>query len=741
MTKRVNSFQVSRRGFIRSTAVAGGGIMLGFNWTAWGNTSGANSPSAEVPINAFLRIATNGKVTIRAPNPEFGQGVKTSLPMIVAEELDVDWDNVVVEQAPFDTDLFTRQFAGGSQSVRQGWEGLRRAGATARQMLRQAAAQSWDVPVEEVTSKAGQLFHAASSRSLGYGEVAAAAALLPIPEQVELRNVEDFTIVGSTRRNVDAPAIVTGQPLFGMDVNRAGMLIATIVKPPAFGMRLKSFDDTAVRQLPGIVDVFQIKTLEDDYQRRIFDDNAFPELVVIVGEKTWQVFAAKAALRAEWEPVAPENADPLESTETHVAKLAEIDTKGGKVARSDGDPESAFASAQTILERTYTAPFLAHNAMEPQNFFAEVVDDKVFLEGPLQAPQIIEQTVAARLGVPLENIEIKMTRMGGGFGRRAYCHYVVEAALISQRMKRPVKLVYTREDDMSFGIYRPAYRMTYRAAVDSNRQLTGIRIQAAGIPASPLHPDRFPAGAVGNYLAESLNIETNITTGAFRAPRSNFNGSAEQCFLDELAETLGKDPIDFRLELLERARTQPVGERNDYDPVRYAGVLKLVREKSGWDETKPGVGRGVAAYYCHNSYVAHVIEVVMQAGRPVVECVCSAVDCGIVINRGAAENMVEGAVIDGIGTALYGALSFQDGVPQKNNFDRYRLIRMPEIPKKIEVHFVENDFAPTGLGEPPYPPVFAALANALYQVTRSRFYHQPYIDEMKSDGGSMGSLF
>jgi len=665
--------------------------------------------------------------------------------MIVAEELDVDWESVVVEQALFNMDLYTRQFAGGSQSVRAGWNGLRRAGATARHMLKQAAADQWGVSFDEVATGDGKLLHAKSGRSLGYGEVAAKAAKVAVPENPELKQPEDFKIISSTKKNVDGKDIVTGKPLFGVDVDHEGMLIASIVKPPAFGMRLKSFDAASAREMPGVVDVFQIKTFEDDYQRRIFDDNAFPDLVVVVGETTWQTFAAKKALKVEWEAFddteitlgtwgggSREAVIPggLESTSGHEEKLAKLDEEGGEVARKDGEPEAAFDAASKVLDRTYSAPYLAHNAMEPQNFFADVRGDKVVVEGPLQAPQFIEQTVSERLGVPVENIEIRMTRMGGGFGRRAYCHYVVEAALISQRMKRPIKLVYTREDDMTFGIYRPAYRMRYRAAIDANKQVTGFHIRAAGIPESPLHANRFPAGAYENYLAESASIQSNITTGAFRAPRSNFNCAAEQCFLDELAETVGKDPIALRLELLERAKNTPVGDRNDYDAERYAGVLELVREKSDWGKAKPGVGRGVAAYFCHNSYVAHVVDVVMKQGRPVVESVCSAVDCGIVVNRGAAINMVEGAVVDGIGNALYGEMTFKDGVPQKNNFHQYRMIRSSEAPKRIDVHFVENQIDPTGLGEPPFPPVFAALANALYQATGRRLYRQPFVDQL-----------
>jgi isoquinoline 1-oxidoreductase beta subunit len=410
--------------------------------------------------------------------------------------------------------------------------------------------------------------------------------------------------------------------------------------------------------------------------------------------------------------------------------MAEMAAKPGTIVRKDGDPEKAFQSAAKVIERTYTAPFLAHNCMEPMNFFAHVTADKAELAGPLQKPEYTEQALSARLGLPLDKIDIQMTRLGGGYGRRSYAHWLIEAALISQRMNAPVKLLYTREDDMTSGIYRPAYQATYRAALDTDNNLAAFHVKAGGIPESPLYANRFPAGAVDNYLAEDWSIASNITVGSFRAPRSNFIAGVEQSFLDEVAEAAGKDPIDFRLELLERAQNNPVGENNDYDAARYAGVLELVREKSGWGKNdQPDVHRGVAAYFCHNSYAAHVLDLTIENGKPIVQRVCSALDCGIIVNPDAATNLTEGAVVDGIGCALYGAMTFKDGVPEKTNFDRYRMIRMSEAPKSIDVHFVQNGIDPTGLGEPAFPPVFGALANALYRATGKRSYHQPFLGE------------
>ncbi|MCZ6756962.1 MAG: molybdopterin-dependent oxidoreductase, partial [Bacteroidetes bacterium] len=371
--------------------------------------------------------------------------------------------------------------------------------------------------------------------------------------------------------------------------------------------------------------------------------------------------------------------------------------------------------------------FLAHNTMEPMNFFADVKTDSAELVGPIQTPEYLRKSVSSVLGLPEEKISIQMTRMGGGFGRRLYGNFGVEAALISQAVKTPVKLVYTREDDMTQGTYRPAYRVTYRAALNESNELIGFHVRGTGVHGSPVFANRFPAGTVDNYLAENLTLESNISTGAWRAPRSNFIAGAEQSFLDEVAEAAGKDPIAFRLELFDRAITDPVGEDNDYDAVRYAGVLELVREKADWGAEMPGVHRGVSAYYSHNTYVAQVVDLVLENNQPMVRKVWCAVDCGIVINPDGARNQIEGGIVDGIGHAMYSALSFENGKPDQNNFNRYRLIRNPEAPKEIEIHFVDNGIDPTGLGEPSLPPISAAVANAVAQATGKRLYEQPFI--------------
>ncbi|MEL7530336.1 MAG: molybdopterin cofactor-binding domain-containing protein [Bacteroidota bacterium] len=720
---------INRRSFLKvSTAAAGGGMVLGFSWLASCTPTPAQAramPKEWFDINAFLKIGDNGIVTIMSPNPEIGQNVKTSMPMIVAEELDVDWEDVIVEQAGLNTVKYQRQLAGGSQSIRQGWQGLRMAGATARHMLVEAAAVKLAVPASELKTEKGKILHEKSGKSLGYGEVALAAASVEVPEEVKLKDPKDFKIIGTSRGNVDMKEIITGKPLFGLDVQREGMLIAMIEHPPAFGMKLKSFDASMAKTMSGIKDVFSFKTYPTEIEKTWSDTNAFTELVAIVGNTTWEVMKAKKTLEIEWE----QDTD-AENTADHLAELEEMVSKGvPKASRLDGNPDSAFRGAAKIIERSYSAPFLAHNTMEPMNFFADVTANSAELVGPIQTPENQRKTTAAALGMSEDQVTVMMTRMGGGFGRRLYGHFGTEAARISQEVNAPVKLVYSREDDMTQGTYRPAYKVSYKAALDADNNLIAWQVRGAGSNDSPLFVNRFPAGTVDNYKAEESYMSSNISTGAWRAPRSNFIAYAEQAFLDEVAEAAGQDPIEFRLGLFQRAMDRPVGERNDYDAERYAGVLKLVKEKAGWGQEMPGVSRGVSAYYCHNSYVAQVVDVEMVDNEPKVKKVWCAVDCGIVVNPTGAKNQLEGGIVDGIGHAMYSAMTFAEGKPEQNNFHQYRLIRSQEAPLEIETFFVENGIDPTGLGEPGMPPVAAALANAVYKATGIRWYNQPFVNE------------
>jgi isoquinoline 1-oxidoreductase beta subunit len=704
----------SRRDFLKRTATAGGGLVLGFNWfldaVAEGTPAAAlvDPKAGVVPFNSYLSIGTDGIITLFSPNPEVGQGIKTAFPIIVAEELDADWKNVVVEQAPLDTKKFERQVAGGSGSIPHSWTRLRTAGATARQMLMEAAAKRWGIPVSACTT--GNGFVLANGKKLSYGELATDAATLPVPTNVTLKNPEDFKLIGSTVKNVDNPGILTGKPLFGLDFYREGMLFAMLQRP-GFGYKLKSVDSAAAKAMPGIVDVVT------------FDNN-----VAVVGESTWQVKKAKDALKIEYE-----KADNLESTSDHNRLFKELlDSSDATVRRKDGDVEGAFKNAAKVVKAEYQCPFLPHSPLEPMNFFAHVrpgLDgpDGVELVGPTQTPELARNETAKLLGIAPEKVTVQLTRMGGGFGRRLKADYVLEAVQVSKLVNAPVKLIWTREDDMTGGSYRPAVRYRFEAALDAQNNLVGYKLRGVSINAgNATREDNFPAGAVENLLIDSVDHKSPITTGPWRAPITNFLAFAEQAFLDEVAQATGKDPVQFRLELLDRAKSKPTGAIK-YDVDRMRGVIQFVAEKAGWGKKK-GVAQGFSVYFSHRSYVAQVGEVVMQKGKPVVKKVYAAADCGVVVNQSGARQQVTGCIVDGIGHAMYGNLTFREGVPEQANFNTYRLIRMNEIPE-VEVHFVQNTIDPTGLGEPSLPPAGGAIANALFKATGKRLRNQPFVDE------------
>ena len=704
----------NRRDFLKAAVLTGGGLMLGFNWSEAdaADTIAAALPLAGQAFNSYLSINPQGIITILSPNPEVGQGIKTAFPIIVAEELDADWTKVIVEQAPLDTKKFERQVAGGSGSIPHSWSRLRTAGATARQMLVQAAATRWNVPIAECTTEKGVVSHKASNRKSGYGELATEAAQLPVPKGVKLKDSKEFKLIGSTIKNVDNPKIITGEPLFGLDFYRDGMLFAMLQRP-AFGYKLKSLDAKIAKAMPGIIDVVA------------FDNN-----VAIVGKSTWQVKKAKDALKIEWE-----KDGALESTPEHNQLFKELlDSDKATIRRKDGDVETAFKDAAKVVKAEYQCPFLPHNPLEPMNFFAHVRPDGVELVGPTQTPELARNETAKLLGISPDKVTVQLTRMGGGFGRRLKADYVIEAVQVSKLMNAPVKLIWTREDDMTGGSYRPAVRYRFEAALDAQGTMTGYKLRGASINAgNATREDNFPAGAVPNLLIDSVDHKSPITTGPWRAPITNFLAFAEQAFLDEVAQAAGKDPVQFRLDLLEQAKQKPTGALK-YDVDRMRGVIALAVEKSGWgkkkDATGKSVNQGFSVYFSHRSYVAQVGEVVVQKGKPVLTKVYSAADCGVVINQSGAQQQVRGCIVDGIGHAMYGQITFKEGIPQQKNFDTYRLIRLNEIPE-VEVHFVQNNIDPTGLGEPSLPPAGAAVANAMFKATGKRLRSQPFVEQVE----------
>ena len=694
--------------------MASGGLILGFNWLS-NETLAANiieqTTIENITSNAFLSIAPNGIITIFSPNPEIGQGIKTAFAMIVAEELNADWKKVVVKQANLDAKRYERQLTGGSGAIKHSWERLRKAGATAKQLLVEAAAQKWSVNVSTCKAENGFVI-SSTGQKLSYGELSEAASKLPIPQEVKLKKTEEFKLIGQTIKSVDNHDVITGKPVYGIDFKTEGMLHAQIQRPPAFGLKLKSFDASEAKKMAGIIDVV-----------------SFGNKVAIVGKSTWQIMKARKVLKIDWE-----KDKDLESDSDHNRIFTEM-MEGNKaeVRRKDGDVEKAFKEAYKVIQADYQCPFLPHNPMEPMNFFADVKEKSVRLAGPTQTPQNAVDQVSKLLNIPVANITLELTKMGGGFGRRLNNDYALEAAELSSIIKAPVKVMWTREDDMGGGIYRPAVRYRFKAAVDKAGNMTGFMLRGVSMNAgNSTRQDNFPVGAVENVLIDSVDYKSPITTGPWRAPITNFLAYAEQAFLDEVATAVGKDPIQFRLELLAKVKEKPVGKIT-YEPDRFEKVIKMAAEKSQWGKIKKDTHQGFSVYFSHNSYVAQVAEIEMKEGKPTLKKVYAVTDCGIVINESGARNQIYGAIVDGIGHAMYGKLSFKDGVPQETNFNTYRLIKYNEVPE-IEAHFVNNGIDPTGLGEPALPPTGGALANVIFKATGKRVYQQPFAENQQVNG-------
>ena len=704
----------SRRNFLKNSLMASGGLILGFNWLS-NETLAANiieqTTIENITSNAFLSIAPNGIITIFSPNPEIGQGIKTAFAVIVAEELDADWKKVVVKQANLDAKKYERQLTGGSGAIKHSWERLRKAGATAKQLLVEAAAQKWSVDASTCKTENGFVI-SSTGQKLSYGELSEVASKLPIPKDIKLKKTEEFKLIGQTIKSVDNHDVITGKPVYGIDFKTEGMLHAQIQRPPAFGLKLKSFDASEAKKMAGIIDVV-----------------SFGNKVAVVGKSTWQILKARKALKIDWE-----KDKDLESDSDHNRIFTEM-MEGNKaeVRRTDGDVEKAFKEAYKVIQADYQCPFLPHNPMEPMNFFADVKEKSVRLAGPTQTPQSAVDQVSKLLNIPAANITLELTKMGGGFGRRLNNDYALEAAELSSIIKAPVKVMWTREDDMGGGIYRPAVRYRFKAAVDKAGNMTGFMLRGVSMNAgNSTRQDNFPVGAVENVLIDSVDYKSPITTGPWRAPITNFLAYAEQAFLDEVATAVGKDPIQFRLELLAKVKEKPVGKIT-YEPDRFEKVIKMAAEKSQWGKPKKDVHQGFSVYFSHNSYVAQVAEIEMKKGKPTLKKVYAVTDCGIVINESGARNQIYGAIVDGIGHAMYGKLSFKDGVPQETNFNTYRLIKYNEVPE-IEAHFVKNGIDPTGLGEPALPPTGGALANVIFKATGKRIYQQPFAENQQVDG-------
>jgi isoquinoline 1-oxidoreductase subunit beta len=729
---------LSRRAFLGVGLAAGGGLLLTLNLP---RTADASEPLGEgggTQLDPFISIAPDGLVTIVAKNPEIGQGMKTTLPMLIAEELDADWSQVRTEQAPLNP-IYGQQFAGGSMATPLNWEPMRRVGAAGRQLLILAAAQTWEVPAGECEASAGIVRHRPSGRTLGYGALATKAAALPAPElqSVRLKDPKDYRIIGRFTGGVDSALVLEGKPLFGIDVTLPQMLYATYEKAPVFGSRVASANIEAVKKMPGVRDAFIVR---GSSSTAVFE-MGLVDGVAIVADSWWQAQKALDRLRVQWHRGSA-SGQSTAAFERQAANLSR--QRPQSIVRRDGNVEAALSRAHRVVQAAYAYPFLAHVDLEPQNCTAHVKrDGSVELWAPTQLPARGQKLVADALGVDESRVTVHITRVGGGFGRRLQADYMVEAAMIAKLAGRPVKLLWNRRQDIQHDAYRPAGFHHFEAGLTAEGRISAFRdhfvtfgqggktAATADLPRS-----HFPAGFVPDLEYGQSLIELGVPTGALRNPGGNALAFAFESFIDELAHAAGRDPLDVRLELYGPPRLLPPPPTNrpgftppPFDTKRACGVLELVAEKSGWrkrGELPRGSGLGLAFYYSHYGYFAEVVRAsVGSDGTPKVHKIWAAGDVGRqIINPAGAYNQAQGAILDGLGAALHQAITIEGGRVVQENFNTFGLLRMREAPP-VEVHFRITDNPPTGLGEPALPPVLPALGNALFAATGKRIRKLP----------------
>lgn len=734
----------SRRHFLRQSAAGGASLLLGLH--AGGVIAAADSTvtsdNGDFAPNAFIRIGQDGRVTLISKQPEIGQGIKTSLPMVIAEELDVDWNDVRVVQGDLNP-VYGSQGAGGSTSTPTNYDNFHRLGATARAILVQAASQTWNVPAAECATAQGSVEHKGSGRKLGYGALVKVAATLPVPDAkgVQLKDPATYRLLGTRIGGVDNRLLVAGQPLFGIDVKLPGMLYATYVKCPTLGGRPVSANLDAIKAMPGVKDAFIVEGTANL--------NGLRPGVAIVANSTWNALRARKKLEVKWD----EGEGASHSWAGFTAQAQALSTQpGAATMRKDGDVNAALAGAAHTVEAAYSYPFISHASMEPQNCTAWFKPDgSLELWAPTQNPGAGQALAASTFDIPKEKITLHITRSGGGFGRRLSSDFIVDAAAISQKLKAPVKLTWTREDDLQQDHFRAGGFHFLRGGVDDQGKLVAWhnhfvtfanrveRKESDGTNNSVLQPgsggnlsgDEFPGRWAANCLLEQTPIECRIPMGPWRAPGSNVFAWVFHSFIDELAHAAGRDPVEFRLELLGDKDIVPgTGERGQpYSVARMRKVLKTVAEKADWGKRKftRGQGAGVAFHFSHRGYVAEVAEVtVSKEGKLTVDRVVVVTDIGAqIVNLSGAENQVEGSVIDGLSTLMGPALDIDKGRIVQSNFHEYPLLRMPDTPTNIESHFLKTDYPVTGLGEPVFPPLAPAVCNAIFAATGKRVRELP----------------
>jgi isoquinoline 1-oxidoreductase beta subunit len=718
------ALNLDRRSFLKMTSLAGGAFALGLY-----RQPAAFAQGPPVAPLAFLRIAPDGIVTILSKNPEIGQGVRTMLPMLIAEELDVDWKDVRVEQALLDERTFGPQFAGGSMSTPMNWEPLRRVGAAWRQLLVTAASQTWNVPAAECTTQLGRVQHKPSDRQATYGELAAKAGTLTPPalDSVKLKDPADYRIIGKSQKGVDTRDIITGKPVFGIDFTLPNMLVAVIEKSPVFGAKVKSANLAEIEKLPGVRKVLVIEsTIKSGY---VDSDPGMESGVAILADTWWQAQSARKSLKIDWD-LGPGTSQNSEDFARHAAEL--LKSAPANAVHHYGDADSALKSAAKVVEATYSYPFIAHATLEPQGTTAAFSNGKLEMWTSSQAPGGGRRLVAQALGIKESDITVHMVRTGGGFGRRLMNDYMVEAAWLARAASRPVKLLWSREDDMAHDAFRPGGTMELKAGLDASGRLIawsqhlvtfgeGKRIVSGG----GIGGDEFPSGYVPHFSLGTSSMPLWLRTGPLRAPGANVYCFVGQSFLDELAHAAGRDPLDFQLELLanppagvERPKPGP----STLNPERLKGVLNLVAEKSKWRSLKRETGRGmgIAGYFCHSGYFAEVADVSVDSqNRVKVNKVWAAGDVGSqIINPAAAENMGFGGVVEGL-SHLGQEITLANGRVEQTNYTNHPLVRMRQVPP-IDIFWRKTEFSPTGLGEPTLPPILPAVTNAIFAATGKR---------------------
>ena len=715
MKRHSESPDLQRREFLKVSLAASGALLVGVVHTAYSSAGSGGLNGDTWKPNLYVRIERDGRVTIVSKNPEAGQGVKTAFPMVVAECLEVDWKQVSVEQAPLD-DRYGRQVVGGSRGTPDGWDDLRIAGTGARYLLVAAAAAQWQVPVSECNARDGRVVHAASGRELPYASLLEAAAEMPAPEVSELKlksRPEEFTLLGRFVPGVDNPKILTGQPLFGADTRLDGMLYAVFEKCPVFGGKVRKANIEKVRQLPGVTHVFVVEGTQDLA-------GLMPG-VAVVAETWWQANAARDELEVDWQTT------HSDSTKSFDARAAELAGQPGDIQRSDGDVESAFEQANAIVEASYYYPFVSHANMEPQNCTALYHESgRMEFWAPTQNPKGGRALVSRTLGIPEDRIHVNLTRIGGGFGRKLTNDFMVEAAWIAREVRRPVQLQWTREDDMRHDHYRPAGWHHFKAGIDGDGRMMAfdhhfITFGRDGKPISgaSLSPKHYPAGLVPNFRLRQSIIETHVPTGPWRSPGHSAYCWAYQSFFDEVALAAQRDPLEFRLDLLSRSYGEP-----PIDLARSSGTLRKAAEAAGWGrQLASGRGMGMAFHFDHGGFVSHVAEVSAVDNRVTVEKVWSGIDVGPVLNLSGARNQVEGCVVDALSTARL-EITFEGGAAVQRNFHDYRLLPIDRAPE-VECHFIQSDFPPMGLGEPPIAPATPAITNAIFAATGVRVRRLP----------------